>query len=83
MVSFFQFLISKLAWANIDLIEKLDMDQNGQITIKGAVGNLAIVASFWEIEIEIEIDSNRYISSIELAKMKVTLTKEKNIRQSH
>lgn len=79
MVSFFQFLISKLAWANIDLIEKLDMDQNGQITIKGAVGNLAIVASFWEIE----IDSNRYISSIELAKMKVTLTKEKNIRQSH
>jgi|TARA_B110000503_G_C7121308_1_gene402651 hypothetical protein len=79
VVSFFQFLISKLAWANIDLIEKLDMDQNGQITIKGAVGNLAIVASFWEIE----IDSNRYISSIELAKMKVTLTKEKNIRQSH
>ena len=79
MVSFFQFLISKLAWANIDLIEKLDMDQNGQITIKGAVGNLAIVASFWEIE----IGSNRYISSIELAKMKVTLTKEKNIRQSH
>tara|TARA_B110000908_G_C9868799_1_gene277374 strand:- start:282 stop:461 length:180 start_codon:yes stop_codon:yes gene_type:complete len=59
------------------LIEKLDMDQNGQITIKGAVGNLAIVASFWDI------DSNRYISSIELAKMKVTLTKEKNIRQSH
>jgi hypothetical protein len=61
------------------LIEKLDMDQNGQITIKGAIGNLAIIASFWEID----IDSNRYISSIELDKMKVTLTKEKNIRQSH
>jgi|TARA_B110000902_G_scaffold225619_1_gene263743 hypothetical protein len=37
------------------LIEKLDMDQSGQLTIKGAVGNLAIIASFWKVDIDANI----------------------------
>jgi hypothetical protein len=31
------------------------MDQNAPLTIKRAVGNLAILASFWEIDIDGEI----------------------------
>lgn len=59
--------------ADSELIEKLDLDKDGQITIKEAVAEPAILASFGKID----TDGNGKISSIELAKTKVSLTEGK------
>lgn len=64
---------SVLAETDIELIEKLDLDKDGQITIKEAVAEPAVLASFGKID----TDGNGRISSIELAKTKVSLTEEK------
>jgi hypothetical protein len=73
-----QLFISASARADIDLIKKLDLDKDGQITIKEAVANPAILASFGKID----TDGNGKISVIELDKTKVALTEEKIIRKS-
>jgi Ca2+-binding EF-hand superfamily protein len=73
-----QFFISASARADIDLIKKLDLDKDGQITIKEAVANPTILASFGIID----TDGNGKISVIELAKTKVALTEEKIINKS-
>jgi hypothetical protein len=64
---------SALAETDIELIEKLDLDKDGQITIKEAVAEPAVLASFGKID----TDGNGRISSMELAKAKVSLTEEK------
>jgi hypothetical protein len=73
-----QLFISTSVRADSQLIEKLDLDKYGQITIKEAVANLAVLTAFGRI------DSNGHgkISSIELARTKVTLTEEKNMSKS-
>ena len=57
------------ASADIGLIAKLDLDTDGQITIKEAVANPAVLASFGKID----TDGNGKISTIELAKTKDTI----------
>jgi hypothetical protein len=78
LVASIQLLISVSARADTDLIEKLDLDKDGQITIKEAVANPAVLASFGKID----TDGNGKLSSIELAKIKVALTEEKDISKS-
>ena len=72
------FFISASARADIDLIKKLDLDKDGQITIKEAVANPAILASFGKID----TDGNGKISVIELAKTTAAVTEEKIINKS-
>ena len=57
------------ASADIGLIAKLDLDKDGQITIKEAVANPAVLASFGKID----TDGNGKINTIELAKTKDTI----------
>ena len=45
-----QLLITLSAWANVGLIKKLDLDKDGQITIKETVANPAVLASFGKID---------------------------------
>jgi Ca2+-binding EF-hand superfamily protein len=73
-----QMFILTSAKADNELIEKLDLDKDGQITIKEAVANPAVLASFGKID----TDGNGKISSIELSQTKVTLIKDKNISKS-
>ncbi len=73
-----QLFISASAMADVNLIEKLDLDKDGQITIKEAVADPAVLASFGKID----TDGNGKISSIELFKAKVALTEEKNTSKS-
>lgn len=73
IVAAVQLFISSSATASIELITKLDLDKDGQITIKEAVGDPIILASFGKID----TDGNGKISAIELAKTKVTLTEKK------
>lgn len=61
--------ITVSASADIGLIAKLDLDKDGQITIKEAVANPAVLASFGKID----TDGNGKISTIELAKTKDTI----------
>jgi hypothetical protein len=70
--------MSVSAMADSDIIEKLDLDKDGQITIKEAVANPAVLASFGKID----TDGNGKISPIEMVKNKVILIKDKNISQS-
>lgn len=65
--------ISASAIADIELIKKLDLDKDGQITIKEAVSDPAILASFGKID----TDGDGKISSIELANTKVILTEKR------
>lgn len=58
--------------ADTELIEKLDLDKDGQITIKEAVANPAVLASFGKID----TNGNGKISSLELSKTKVSLIRE-------
>jgi Ca2+-binding EF-hand superfamily protein len=78
VVASVQFFISVSARADSELIEKLDLDKDGQITIKEAVANPAVLASFGKID----TDGNGKISSFELAKMKVTLVKDDSTSKS-
>jgi Ca2+-binding EF-hand superfamily protein len=73
-----QLFLSATARAEIEIIEKLDLDKDGQITIKEAVSNPAILAAFGKID----TDGNGKISRIELAQTKVTLIKDKNVNKS-
>jgi hypothetical protein len=73
-----QLFISVSAMADSELIEKLDLDKDGQITIKEAVADPVVLASFGKID----TDGNGKISSIELAKTKVTLTEAKDMSKS-
>jgi Ca2+-binding EF-hand superfamily protein len=73
IVASLQLFISVSARAGSELIEKLDLDKDGQITIKEAVANPAVLASFGKID----TDGDGKISSIELAKTIVALTEEK------
>ena len=73
-----QLFVSASASADSKLIEKLDLDKDGQITIKEAVADLAVLASFGKID----TDGNGKISSVELAKAKVVLTEVENISKS-
>ena len=66
-------LISASARADNKLIEKLDLDKDGQITIKEAIADPAVLASFGKID----TDGNGKISSIELTNSKVVLTEDK------
>ena len=68
-----QLFVSATASAALKIIEKLDLDKDGQITIKEAVADPAVLASFGKID----SDGNGKISSVELAKTKLTPTKEK------
>lgn len=70
---FVQLLISVSARADNELIGKLDLDKDGQITIKEAVADPAVLASFGKID----TDGNGKISLTELDKTKVVLTEEK------
>lgn len=78
IVATVQLFISVSAIADNELLEKLDLDKDGQITIKEAVADPAILASFGKID----TDGNGKISSIELAKIKVARSKGKNIVKS-
>ena len=60
--------------AEVELIEQLDLDKDGQITIKEAVSNPAILAAFGKID----TDGNGKISSIELKETKVLPKKDKD-----
>jgi hypothetical protein len=73
-----QLFISASVSADNELIKKLDLDKDGQITIKEAVANPAVLASFGKID----TDGNGKISSIELAKIKVALPEEKIMSKS-
>lgn len=78
VVASVQLCMSASARADIELIEKLDLDKDGQITIKEAVADTAVLASFGKID----TDGNGKISSIELANTKVALTEKENISKS-
>lgn len=78
IVASVQLFISVSAMADSELIEKLDLDKDGQITIKEAVADPVVLASFGKID----TDGNGKISSIELAKTKVTLTEAKDMGKS-
>ncbi|MEP1449148.1 MAG: hypothetical protein ABJK37_23795 [Paraglaciecola sp.] len=69
-----QMFITVSAMADGELIKKLDLDKDGQITIKEAVANPAVLASFGKID----TDGDGKISSVELANTKVNLVKDKN-----
>ena len=73
-----QLFASLSARADSELIAKLDLDKDGQITIKEAVADPVILASFGKID----TDGNGKISSIELAKTKIVPTLEKKISKS-
>lgn len=75
IVAIVQLFLPVSAMADNELIEKLDLDKDGQITIKEAVANPAVLASFGKID----RDGNGKISPVEMAKTKVSLTKDKNI----
>ena len=72
-----QMFMSVSAMADTDIIEKLDLDKDGQITIKEAVANPAVLASFGKID----TDGNGKISPVEMAKTKLILIKDNNISQ--
>ena len=78
VVAFIQVFISASARADNELIEKLDLDKDGQITIKEAIANPAVLASFGKID----TNGDGKISSIELANTKVQLTEKKYMRKS-
>jgi Ca2+-binding EF-hand superfamily protein len=78
VAAIFQLFISLSARADSELIDKLDLDKDGQITIKEAVADPAILASFGKID----TDGNGKISSIELARIKVVPTLKKEISKS-
>jgi hypothetical protein len=73
-----QLFISASVRADNELIEKLDLDKDGQITIKEAVAHPAVLALFGKID----TDGNGKISSTELAKIKVALPEEKIMSKS-
>jgi len=73
IVASLQLFISASAMADSQLIEKLDLDKDGQITIKEAVADPAVLTSFGKID----TDGNGKISLADLAKIKVALTAEK------
>jgi len=73
VIATFPLFISASVMADNVLIDKLDLDKDGQITIKEAVADLAILASFGKID----TDGNGKISPVELANTKVALPKEK------
>jgi Ca2+-binding EF-hand superfamily protein len=73
IVASVQLLITASARADSKILEKLDLDKDGQITIKEAVSAPAILASFGKID----KDGNGKISLIELNNSKVAQTKEK------
>jgi Ca2+-binding EF-hand superfamily protein len=78
IVATVQLFISASACADSKILEKLDLDKDGQITITEAVAIPAVLASFGKID----TDGNGKISSIELAKSKVTLTNETHSNKS-
>ncbi|WP_293745765.1 hypothetical protein [uncultured Paraglaciecola sp.] len=74
VVASVQFFMSISVRAEVELIEQLDLDKDGQITIKEAVSNPAILAAFGKID----TDGNGKISSIELKETKVLPKKDKD-----
>ncbi|WP_158968458.1 hypothetical protein [Paraglaciecola sp. L3A3] len=62
-------LFSNSSNAKTDLIEKLDLDQDGQISIKEAVAEPQLLAAFGKID----IDGNGLLTREELAKSKFNL----------
>ena len=78
VVASMQLFISISVKAETDIIETLDLDKDGQITIKEAVANPAILAAFGKID----TDGNGKISAVELDKAKLDLIKDKNINKS-
>ena len=72
IVASLQLFQSVSAKADNKLIEKLDLDKDGQITIKEAVASPAVLASFGKID----LDGNGKISSIELANTKVAVSEK-------
>jgi Ca2+-binding EF-hand superfamily protein len=73
-----QVCVSLSARADNQLIESLDLDRDGQITIKEAVANPAILASFGKID----TDGNGKISLIELTRTKITFVDNVQITKS-
>lgn len=53
--------------AHLDLIEKLDLDKDGKITIKEAVAEPALLAVFGQID----TDADGKISRLELSKVRI------------
>ena len=74
VVASVQFFMSISVRAEVELIEQLDLDKDGQITIKEAVSNPSILAVFGKID----TDGNGKISSIELKETKVLPKKDKD-----
>lgn len=66
IVAILQLLISASVRANIEIIEKLDLDKDGQISIKESVADPAVLALFGKID----TDGNGKITSIELTNIK-------------
>lgn len=73
-----QLLMSMSARANVDLIKKLDLDEDGQITIKESISEPSILASFGKID----TNGDGKISSIELQSVVAAQLDEKTISQS-
>lgn len=71
-------LISGSVRAEVDLIKKLDLDSDGEITIKEAVADPVVLASFGKID----TDGNGKISLIELSTTKVDLVHSNEINKS-
>lgn len=78
VVASVQLIMSISVRAEVELIETLDLDKDGQITIKEAVSNPAILAAFGKID----TDGNGKISSMELKDTKVVMKKDKDSSKS-